>query len=182
LDVLKSLAFWAVFLSVVGFSLHQFFRQHEGAWQFIRSIPGLKWLVVFWRWLTRGFRGLNHRITSAVDAGLQRIRERRRSAILHRDRFINLRRLSPRQRVFYFFFAMTQRGGDHGLPRRDAQTPYEYASTLENALPDVDEDIASLTESFVSARYSQKKVDENFAGVVKRYWRRIRAALRSFRQ
>jgi hypothetical protein len=178
LDVLKSLAFWLVFIAVIGFSLYQFFRQHEGAWEFVRRIPGFKWLANFWHWLAGGFRGLNQHLTAAVDAGLQRLRERRAQQTSLGGRFLNLRRLTPRQRVFYFFFAMTRRGGDHGFPRRGAQTPYEYAATLEDALPDVDEDVASLTDAFVEARYSPRDVEENQAGVVRRYWERIRSALR----
>ena len=76
---------------------------------------------------------------------------------------------------------MTRRGGERGLPRDVSQTPYEYAASLKDTLPDVDNDVVSLTEAFVSARYSRQDVDEEQANLVKRYWRRIRGALRSLR-
>jgi len=182
MDVLKSLVFWLVFIGVVGFSMYQFSRQHKGAWEFMRRIPGFKWMANFFRWLVDGFRGLNQRIAAVVDSGIHRLSERRRRSVTGQGRFINLRRLSPRQRIFYFFLAMIRRGGDHGLPRRGDQTPYEYSAVLENAVPDVDEDVASLTDAFVEARYSRSVVDESQVGIVKRYWQRIRSALRSIRQ
>ena len=77
---------------------------------------------------------------------------------------------------------MTRRGSDYGLPRRGAQTPYEYAATLEDALPDADKDVASLTDAFVEARYSPRDVDENQAGIVRRYLERVRSALRSLKK
>ena len=49
-------------------------------------------------------------------------------------------------------------------------------------LPEVDEEVASITEAFVEARYSRQDVDDSQAGRVKRYWERIRGALRSFRK
>ncbi len=40
-----------------------------------------------------------------------------------------------------------------GYPRAEAQTPYEYLPTLCKALPGSEEDVATITEAYVNARY-----------------------------
>ncbi len=183
LELIKSLVFWIVFVGVVGFSIYQFIRQHEGILTAIRRIPGTSWLSrAFW-WLMGGFKGINQRISMVVESGLQRLRSRREHRLTKSvSRYLNLRRLNPRQRVYFFFLAMIRRGGERGIPRKGAQTPYEYANTLEGAIPEVDEDVTSLTNAFVEARYSRSEIDDERAGLIKRYWERIRGALRSFRK
>ena len=77
---------------------------------------------------------------------------------------------------------MIRRGGEQGLARKGSQTPYEYAAALEDAIPEVDDEVASLTSAYVNARYSRSEVDDVQVGLVKTYWERIRGALRSFRR
>jgi hypothetical protein len=183
LDVIKSILFWVVFLGVISFSVVQFARQHGDILNSMRRFPALSWLAGFWRWLSDGFRGFNRRISGVVEEGLQRLRTRRELRVARSVvQYINLRRLTPRQRVYFFFFAMLRRGEERGLPRKDAQTPHEYAATLEDVIPEVDEDLASLTDSFIEARYTRKDIDEVQATLVRRYWERIRGALRSHRK
>lgn len=183
LELIKSLVFWTVFLGVVGFSVVQFFRQHEEILTAIRRVPGLSWLSRFFQWLLRGFKGINQQISLVVESGLARLRNRRAHGLTREvARYLNLRRLSPRQRVIFFFMAMIRRGGERGIPRKGAQTPYEYANTLEGEIPEVDADVTSLTNAFVEARYSRSDVDDEKAHLVKHYWERIRGALRSIRK
>ncbi len=180
LEVVKSLLFWMVFLGVIGFSVYQFFRQHEGIWSAIHRTPGFSWLTRIFQWLLGGFRRVNKRLFQAVEVRIQRFRRRREKSFLSKvPRFLNLRKLSPRQRVYFFFMAMIRRGGESGIRRQESQTPYEYAGRLEGRIPDVDHDVNSLTTAFVEARYSQRDIDEDEAGLVKRSWEKIRSALRS---
>jgi hypothetical protein len=183
LEVVKSLLFWAIFLGVIGFSVYQFIRQHEGILTAIRKTPGVSWLSRFFAWLLGSFKGFNQRLSHAIDIGLGKLRSQTGIQVLSDlPRFRSLRHLSPRQRVYFFFLAMIRRGGERGIPREDSQTPYEYASNLEENIPNVDHDVTSLTSAFVEARYSQHNVDQVKAGLVKRHWERIRSALRSFRK
>jgi hypothetical protein len=99
--------------------------------------------------------------------------------IFARPGWISLRGLDPRRRVLFFYLAMLRRGSEQGLSRRPSQTPSEYAVTLERALPDAEEDIDSITEAFVEARYSRREVDAQEADLVKATWGRIRRALQS---
>jgi hypothetical protein len=182
-EVVKSVVFWAIFIFVVGFSVVHFARQHQGILAVLQRFAGVSWVSKAWKWLVGGFKGVNQRISEAIDQGLERLRTRREGRSgSGTNRFINLRRLNPRQRVYFFFLAMIRRGSERGIPRKDAQTPYEYADVLENTFPDVDQEVASLTESFVTARYSRSEVDDEQVSRVKRYWERIRGALRSYRR
>jgi hypothetical protein len=74
---------------------------------------------------------------------------------------------------------MVRRGGEQGVARKPSQTPAEYALTLENALPNAGEDIESITDAFVEARYSRRQVDSTKANLVKAIWDRIRRALQA---
>jgi hypothetical protein len=156
MELLKSLLFWSVFLAILIFSLVHYLRLHREILERLRKIPGWKLLEQFWRWLRGFFGGVNQRVAGLVRAGRDRIRLRRRdSGFDGIGNFLSLRNLTPRQRVYFFYYALIRRGGESGLARRGSQTPLEYASTLEDALPTVDEDVESITDAFLEARYSR---------------------------
>jgi hypothetical protein len=183
LDLVKSLLFWIVFIGITVFSLYQFVRQHDGILNTLMGIPGGSRLVKVWQWLLGLFKGFNHRISIIFSSNIERIRSRgKRQASPDLRRVLRIRSLTPRKRIYYFFFAMLRRGGTRGLTRGDSQTPYEYAQTLEQAIPDVGEEVVHLTDAFVEARYSRKDISEKRVGIVKRNWGRIRGALRSFQE
>jgi hypothetical protein len=178
LEVVKTLAFWAILLGVIGYAVYLYARQNEQVLQALRRIPGVALLGRFWRWLRGRLQALGVGASQAVRAGLQRLRSARPAVDSSPWRFINLRRLSPRQRVLFFYLALVRRAGEVGLPRQPSQTPYEYAHTLAASEPEVDTDVASLTESFVEARYSRHDITPDKAGLVQRIWERLRRALR----
>ena len=93
-------------------------------------------------------------------------------------RWINPRKLSQRQQVQFYYLAMLRRGGEHGHTRQPAQTPYEYARKLESEIPEIDRDVAGLTAEFIEARYSRHDIPPEHVGVVRRYWERIKRALK----
>ena len=178
-QLLQSLAFWGIFLAVLIFSVVQYLREHQGVLDTLRKVPGWHLLVRLWGWMNGLFSNVKNRVTSAVQAGQARLRARRDAA---RERFgrgfISLRKLDARQRVAFFYLALVRRGGESGLPRSQSQTPSEYALTLESALPDVDREIASLTDAFIEARYTQRPVQPEKAGLVRAAWEKVRSALR----
>ncbi len=94
---------------------------------------------------------------------------------------MNVRRLSPRQKVLFYYYAFLRRAGESGLPRQPWMTPYEYSASLENLPDEQGENIASLTEGFIQARYSQHAVPEDLVGLIKTSWVKFRSFLRSRR-
>ncbi|HEY3342341.1 MAG TPA: DUF4129 domain-containing protein [Anaerolineae bacterium] len=179
-EVIKSVLFWLIFLSVVAWSLAHFLGQHREWLKVLRRIPVLRWLVQGAAWLWQVVRRANRTLTGAINAGLSRLRPQQplSQTIAERRRLFSLGRLTPRERVQYFYLAMVRRGGQRGIPRKPSQTPSEYAATLESQLPDVDAEIGSLTDAFTEARYSRHDVTPEQASLVQRIWDRIKATLR----
>jgi hypothetical protein len=182
LEVLKSALFWIVFIGIISFSITNYYRQHQDLLIRISRIPGLSWLPKFWSWLRTIFQGWEERRIKSREARRAK-REQAKSLTPSKDsvRFLSLRRLTPRQRIYFFFQAMVRRGGEKGIHKRISHTPYEYADNLQDGLPEVDEEISSMTDAFVSARYSLREVDSKEVNIVKRYWNRVRTALKSKR-
>jgi hypothetical protein len=182
LDLLKSVLFWGIFLSVIGYSIVHYLRQHQDVLNMLRKVPGWRIASAIWTWITGLFRGLNRRVSHVIQSGRERFRPQIDSTrIPGVGRFLRLRNLSPRQKVFFYYQALLRRGNETGLPRIEAQTPNEYAIRLERSLPTVSDEITSITEAFSEARYSQHKVEIEDANTVKKYWERIRQVFRGRR-
>ena len=182
LDLLKSLVFWIVFLGVVGYSISQYLRQHEEILEGLRKIPGWSIISVIWQWITGIFGGLNRRVAGVIEAGKTRLRSRGDSVPLSAlRRFTSLRRLSPRQKVLFYYHALLRRGDETGLPRKVSQTPEEYAAILERSLPTVENEIILITDAFSEARYSHHPIEPDDADHVKTTWEQIRRVFRGRR-
>jgi hypothetical protein len=182
IEVIKSVLFWAIFLIIVGWALAHFLGRNKAWLTALRRIPVLRWLMQGVSWLWQAIRRANRQLAGAINAGLSRIRPQQplSQTIAAGRRLLSLGRLSPRDRVQYFYLAMVHRGGQRGMPRKPSQTPSEYASTLKSELPEVNDEINSLTEAFIEARYSRHDVTPEQAGLVQRIWDRIKATLRRF--
>jgi hypothetical protein len=178
-ELAKSYVFWGVFAGVVILAVIQYLRQNEEVLQYLKNIPVLRWLGAAWRWMKRLFRRVNHSLASAVSAGLERLRtvaEARRVELA--QRMVNVRGLSPRQQIYFFFLAMLRRAAEGGVARKASQTPYEYAQTLEGTFPEIDQEVSDLTATYVEARYSRHAVDSENVSSTRKMWARIRLALR----
>lgn len=177
-ELLKSILFWVVFLAIIGYSLYFYIRQNSELLDRLRRIPLLGRLLA---WLQRTFgwlRVVNNNLRQAAARQMRRIFARDRSPAGEGGwSFISLRRLSPRQKVLFYYLAMVRRGGDRGLPRDTSQTPYEYAERIGQALPELRPDVGRMTEEFLEARYSRHEITAGRAGLVQTYWQRIRKAL-----
>jgi len=179
LDMLKSITFWVIFLGVIFLSISQYLRQHEEILQRLRKLPGGEIMLRFWRWIRARFAGAKKGISKMMETGRQRLRLRRKlGEDSGRGGYLNLRRLNARQKVYFFYLTLVRRGSERGLPRGPSQTPSEYAASLGAALPTADEDIDSLTDTFVEARYSRHPILPEEANRVKTVWERIRKAMR----
>jgi hypothetical protein len=179
LEALKSIVFWIVFLGVIGFSVHQYFSQNPELLGRLRGLPLASWIDRAWRWLRGWLRGVNQAVSTAVSAGIRRLRRPEMFRPYGRGwGYVNLRRLTPRQRVVFYYLALMRRGGERGLARHSTETPYEYEETLRSSLEGGEEDLAGLTDAFVEARYSRHLVTSEQAIRVRRWWEGVRKMLR----
>jgi hypothetical protein len=178
-EVLRTILFWGLFLAITCYAFVIFLRQNQYLLGYFRKIPGWRYLVVFWQWLSSGFLRANQQTRSALRGILNKLRIPRVLATsLRTGGFVNPRRLSPRQQVLFLYLMMLRRGQESGMPRKPSQTPFEYEERLESDLPDVDVDLKSMTEAFVEARYSRHPITPDRARHVYSYWERIKRALR----
>jgi hypothetical protein len=177
-EVLKAVLFWAVFIGVIGYAFYQYLDQNKELLARLRMIPFIRWLS---GWVGGIFMDLEHARKQAAAELQKRIRDLRirsfRSAGMKSFRYFSLRRLSPREKVLFFYLALVRRGNESGLPRRTWQTPNEYARDLEASLVELEEDVEGLTGSFLEARYSQHEITNERAGFARRCWESLRKAL-----
>lgn len=182
-EIVRSVLFWVIFMAVTGFSIYQYIKQHETLWETVRKLPGMMILRKIWKWLRRGVMGANQVASSVVKNSLARIRAVRKVEPLKEvTNFLNLRHLSARQKVLFYYLAMVRRGEEYGISRQPAQTPHEYQVELQTSLPEVDQDVAAMTAAFYEARYSRHEISEDQAGWVRQWWERIRRMLRNWRK
>jgi hypothetical protein len=177
-DFIQSLIFWGVFFIVAGYVVIQFLRQHPGLLDELIRLPGISLVVRFWHKVRAWFGGLNQRFENLLEARRRAHRPVSTRSAPPPRQWVNLRKLSPRQQVQFYYLAMLRRGREHGHARRPAQTPYEYARKLESEIPEIDRDVAGLTAEFIEARYSRHDIPPQQVGVVRRYWERIKRALK----
>jgi hypothetical protein len=176
-EFVQSLIFWTVFLIVTGYVVVQYLRQHPAVVDWLKHLPGMSLLVRAWHRVRDWFGGLNQTIENLREAR-RRARQPATRATSAPRRWINPRKLAPRQQVQFYYLAMLRRGGEHGHARQPTQTPYEYARALESQVPEIDQDVDGLTEEFIEARYSQHDIGPEHVSMVRRYWERIKRALR----
>jgi hypothetical protein len=179
-ELIRSILLWGVVLAIVAFAVIQFVRQHGGLREALRQSRITNWLLIAWQWLYRNAGTTGESLSRAISEGWKNISSRLESRrTLAAGPLLRLRSLDPRRQVYFYYLAMIRRGGEQGVPRKTSQTPAEYAAALEKAIPSAEDDIGSLTDAFVEARYSRRDVDATKANVVKETWARIRRAMQS---
>lgn len=183
LDVLRMILFTFILVSVIGYSLYQYQKQHRAVWEKFGKFPLILKLKAIWKWLVKKLAGANRIIVHAVEKRVQQFQSARKGNLLKElPGLLSLRRLSPKEKVRFYYLAMIRRGKDYGIPRQPNQTPQEYQEKLRISLPEVEGDIEALTDAFMEARYSQHEIGEDLAGSVRRWWEKIRRILRMDRK
>ncbi len=182
LEVAKTLIFWVVLAGLVVYALVQFVKQHRSLTEMATGSRLWQWLAAVSRWLRDLFQHASASVRASIQAGVQRLGSRR-AARKPKERWnlINLRRLTPRQRVLFYYHALVRRAGERGVSRRPWMTPSEFSQTLKSELASQGESVSTITDAFIEARYSQHEVPEEFATRVKAAWNRIRSMLRNRR-
>jgi len=177
-EALLSALFWLLVLAIVGYALLRFFRDRAGLWG-EAELTG-RWWRRFLNWLRRLWQRWR---AWGQEAQMRLVRRRplpggSRGGPGSAFRFFFPGRLPSREMVRYFYLSVARRAAQAGQSRRASQTPFEYQATLDEHFPELEPDLAGLTETFVKARYSREPLERREAEAVKPLWRRIKAALR----
>ena len=178
--LIRSILLWGGLALIILFSVIHFVRQHGGLRETLRKSRLSNWLVLAWQWLYKNAEKTGGALSRVLTDGWQSIVARLEgNRIFPRPGLIRFRSLDPRRQIYFFYLVMLRRGGEQGVTRKPSQTPSEYATTLEKALPSAEQDIESITAAFVEARYSRQEVDSGTVNRVKATWGRIRAAMKN---
>jgi hypothetical protein len=180
LELLRSLVFWGLTLAILGYLIKTYLDDHPELLQQFKRFKLLAFILELfgqlWSWLRQwtqaGMAILPRRKLGGDAASIAGLAGQSLS-------WLNLRRLTPRERVLYYYLNTLRRAEQKGVVREKDQTPYEYEPRLARSAPEVQTEIHELTDSFVQARYSQEEFSESHASLVQRLWQKIRRALRN---
>ncbi len=171
----RSIIFWGVLALLVGYSLYHFARDRWGLFQGLSASRFLRWLTGLWQSVWSSTRQAMRSLEQAIE---KRVAARRARAARRPWFYLPLRRLSPRDRVRYFYVSILHRSAEQGFGRPPSMTPLEYEATLRSLMPEVTGEVDGLTEAFIEARYSEHPIDQGEASLVQRLWQRVKTALK----
>ena len=179
LDIVMSVLFWAVILTIVGYALVRFLRDRLGEMAEQEGAEKTWWgrILTWLRDLVRQWRAWRGDLQERIDRRRAARREQR-AAGTRLPWLISLRGLPPRDLIRYFYLSAARRAAQAGQARKAGQTPHEYQVELESQFPDLEPDLSGLTDAFVQARYNYRPVHKEEAEAVKPLWQRIKSALR----
>ena len=169
-----ALLFWACIGLLAAYAVQIVLQRNPGLIHALTSRGPLAWLLRQLGWLWRDTRAWAGQASERVRTALQR----RALAQPARAPALRLGRLAPRDLIRYFYRSLLQRAAGGGAARQASQTPYEYSADLAARLPEAQQDLAELTESFVVAEYSQRPLERADAQRMRRPWERLRRRLR----
>ena len=162
LDVVQSIIFWLVFAGVVISAIIFFIKNRPNLNHFISDLKLFTLIKEFWHWLIRGLKEAKHASSETIQKGLEKFQTFLRNQKRKLPTLIDLtKRLPPRQAVIVIYMDWILWNRQHGLVRKESQTPYEYAQAYVQQLPemaDQDENISTLTDVFIQARYSRHPI------------------------
>jgi hypothetical protein len=181
LEILRSLIFWVAALGMLFYVIRSYLRDRPELLQALlsqRPIRALRdFLIALWRRLVGLAEAAGERFPRGIS--LRRARPKLPKTPF---RFFRLGALSPRERILYYYLSIVERARRQGYPRRSSETPYEYEATLGPKLPEAQQEMTSLTQAFVEARYSRRAFDREQDRRVRVIWKRVRAALQALKR
>lgn len=126
----------------------------------------------------------------ALNRRMRRIEEETfaREAIGADDAFESAHRDDPRKKksarprthnaaaesIRKIYAALVARAADAGLPRRVAETPYEFEPRLEKQWLENSDDIRAITEAYVAVHYAEEEASATRVNEVREAWERLK--------
>ncbi len=204
MEMARSVIFWALLIAALGFTLVYFLRSRRQDIIRLGRMPLFRWLKDWLLLFKQSMVGARLQIGEITRQGLALLR-RPRSGSTAGDAwsFLNLRRLSARSKVRFYYQAMLRRAGETGHARRVDQTPVEFARSLDGYIQSeadksaqvLDESaaklgqpelattaVSQLTEAFIQARYSLQEITVEQAGLAQQAWDHLRRVMQRWKK
>jgi hypothetical protein len=185
LDVVKSIAFWAVALIGFVYVVRSYLRDRPELVEALITFEPFRamrrLLAAVWRQLARLAGVVRERIPSQLrlrPRGKDRDQAPERGAF----RLFRLGALSRRERMYYYYLSILRRAARHGYRRGESETPYEYETKLGPSIAQAEAELDRVTDAFVETRYSMHEVGRTEEEHMRADSRKIRAALRALRE
>lgn len=174
--LLQSILFWAIFLGIVVYAFYQYFHQNRDLLERLKQARLISFLAQAWRWISHQVKEVNREVTKVLQEGVKRFRSRSQR-LIPSQKYVGLRRLSPQQRVLFYYYALIRRSEEAGISRRPSQTPYEFQRLLRSKLMEEEDRLDIMTDDFMEARYSQHPIHPERANRVRQAWDLVRRKL-----
>ncbi len=194
--VIQSIFFWTVLLTILVYALAIYIRQNRMLVQGTNKRRGWRLVAGVLAWLRGQAAGLQSSAAQVLSQGMQRLAKMIRRSPRGEDwNYVHIKALSPQQKVRFFYLALLRRGAKSGHARQPAETPAEYAHSLQRSIEqagaasatrlppeaqhEAEEDLAEMTEAFIAARYSAQEIPATLADQTAKHWVRLRHLLTS---
>lgn len=175
LQLLRSLIFWTIFLSIIVFSFRFYLSQRKDWVEQLKKRRATRWLGLLIEWLQRRWRRAGRRVESAVESAALRLRQAARASKIRFPGVLAVtRRLPPRTQVLLLYIGMLRWNEQNGLPRKRTQSPAEYALALTQRVPAGRNEIDTITHWFVEARYTRHEIHPEDAERVREDWSKLK--------
>jgi hypothetical protein len=178
--MLRSLIFWVVVLTVLGYFLKTYLDDHPELVAHLKSIKPLALLLAA---LTAGWRFLTGLVQIGGDLLFSQKRNTEMSSTSTRAgrsrQWFQLRGQSARRQIIAYYLNLLTHAEKVGRRRSEHQTPFEYEPNLQQTAPDARSEVQDVTETFVRARYSRDEFNREDVERVKAEWKQIKKSLRS---
>jgi hypothetical protein len=182
-ELVKSVLLWGGLIVFIIIALRQYISFNRDLAEELRRFRPVHWLMAAWEKFKASFKKANQTVGIFIQNSLKRLRRSGSEAAKTGEwDFINPRRLSPRQKILFYYLALVRRARDAGIPRQENQTPYEYARSLTTAIEEEKESVDAMTASFIEARYSRHDIPAREARRAESIWEAIRNVLQNARK
>jgi hypothetical protein len=173
-ESVRTFVFWILAAGILAYAAWHYVRSHPGLWRALATFAPWQWLRRLWQaWQRRLDQWTADRRRRKMDGevGVRLTREVKAGG----RSWLGAR--SARERVLYQYYRVLQRAKRRGLPRRVSETPSEYEHSVARSLPETEAEMASLTDAFVEARFSEHAVGSETVRHTRDWARAIKRAL-----
>jgi hypothetical protein len=178
LEVIKSIFFWLIFISVVVFAIRFYITNNLHIKSFLKSIRIVQGLKDFWKWLKEGFLNIIHTASTNVEKRMDSIRTYLKDRQFKMSKLTGFsQRIPPRQVVINTYWEWIQWNNKTGIIRKDSQTPLEFAQNFNKFNQETSGLVNTFTDTFIAARYTNHLIGETQAQEAKVLFNKIKQTI-----